>query len=57
MSGVPSVKNFYRDIITTKDLRKFGGWRRFIWHWNMQLKIKLFLWLTVTGKILTWDIL
>jgi hypothetical protein len=44
-SGVPSVKNFYRAIISTKNLSTIGGWERSIWHWNLQLKIKLFLWL------------
>jgi hypothetical protein len=43
--------------LSTKNLRKFGGWRRAIWKWKIQLKIKLFIWLAVEGKILTWDTL
>jgi hypothetical protein len=56
-SGFPTVKKFYWAILSTKNLRKFGGWRRSIWKWNIQLKIKLFIWLAVEGKILTWDTL
>jgi hypothetical protein len=40
-----------------KNLRKFGGWRRAMWKWKIQLKIKLFIWLAMEGKILTWDII
>jgi hypothetical protein len=30
-------------------------WRRSIWKWKVQLKIKLFISLALEGKILTWD--
>jgi hypothetical protein len=29
-SGIPTVKNFYWAILSTKNLRKLGGWRRSI---------------------------
>jgi hypothetical protein len=44
-SGVPSVKNFYWGIISTKNLKKVELWQQSIWHWKIQLKIKLFIWL------------
>jgi hypothetical protein len=56
-SGIPTIKNFYWAILSTKNLRKFGGWHRAMWKWKIQLKIKLFIWLAVEGKILTWDII
>jgi hypothetical protein len=34
-----------------------GGWRKALWSWSCPLKIKLFTWLVVENKILTWDIL
>ena len=54
-SGIPTVKNFYLNIIKTKNLTKAETWRRSIWHWKMPLKIKAFIWLSLEGKILTWD--
>jgi hypothetical protein len=54
-SGSPSVKNFYWGIISTKSLMKVETWRQSIWKWKIQLKIKLFIWLAMEGKILTWD--
>jgi hypothetical protein len=54
-SGFPSVKNFYWSIITSKSLLKVETWRHSIWKWKVQLKIKLFIWLALEGKILTWD--
>jgi hypothetical protein len=57
LSGVPSVVFFYRSICTTKNLVKAEKWRMLLWKWNIQLKIKLFLWLAMEWKILTWDLL
>jgi len=56
-SGIPTVKNFYLNIIKTKNLTKAETWRRSIWHWKMPLKIKAFIWLALEGKIVTWDLL
>jgi len=54
---MPSVKNFYMEILSTKQLSIQSSWRRTLWRWNTQLKIKLFICLVVAGKILTWDTL
>jgi hypothetical protein len=54
-SGVPTVKNFYMSIIRSKNLNKVEVWKTSIWKWNVPLKIKLFLWLAMEGKILTWE--
>jgi hypothetical protein len=54
-SGIPSVKKFYLSIINSKSLLKVETWRRSIWKCKVQLKIKLFIWLALEGKILTWD--
>jgi ribonuclease HI len=44
-------------LISTQRFPRYGGWRYNIWKWDMQLKIKLFIWLAAENKILTWDIL
>jgi ribonuclease HI len=54
-SGIPSVKNIYRGIVTTKCLKKIDRWQLSIWQWHIQLKVKLFVWLVVEGRILTWE--
>jgi hypothetical protein len=54
-SGIPTVKNIYRGIVSTKMLKKIDRWQLSIWHWKIQLKVKLFIWLVVEGRILTWD--
>jgi hypothetical protein len=33
------------------------GWKVNIWKWDIQLKIKLFIWMAAEKKILTWDAL
>jgi hypothetical protein len=53
----PTVKNIYWAIVSTRNLRKVGILRQSIWKSNIQLKIKLFIWLAAKGKILTWDTL
>jgi hypothetical protein len=56
-SGHISVKNVY--VATKKKKWNFviGGWRKAMWSWVCPLKIKLFTWLIVENKILTWEIL
>jgi ribonuclease HI len=50
-----SVKNIYGALATKFWLQKSLGWRRTMWKWDLALKIKLFIWLAVENKILTWD--
>jgi hypothetical protein len=33
------------------------GWKNKIWKWKVQLKKKLFIWMVVENKILTWQVL
>jgi hypothetical protein len=47
----------YEAIISTQNFQSIKNWRRRIWKGNFQLKIKLFLWLAVADKVLTWQIL
>jgi hypothetical protein len=56
-SGKPSAKNLYSSIISAKRLLKVDTWKQKIWNWKAQLKVKLFVWLALEGKILTWDTL
>jgi hypothetical protein len=56
-SGNLSSKNVYMAYISTQGNNKITGWRRGLWKWSIQLKIKLFTWLTIEGKIHTWEIL
>jgi hypothetical protein len=56
-SGYLSAKNVYLAILSTQDCLVIDGWRRGIWKWTIQLKIKLFTWLAIEGKIHTWDTL
>ena len=41
--------------ISTHDCNLIKGWRCGIWKWAIQLKIKLFTWLAIEGKIHTWE--
>ena len=54
-SGSLSKKNVYAALISTLNQLTLTGWRNRLWKWNIQQKIKLFLWLAVENKILTWN--
>jgi hypothetical protein len=54
-SGSLTVKNTYLAILSTQGLARIGGWRQVVWKWDIQLKIKLFIWLAPENKILTWN--
>jgi len=56
-SGNMTVKNVYSALISTLDYPIEGRWMLNLWKWNLQLKIKLFLWLVGNHKVLTWDTL
>jgi hypothetical protein len=57
LSGQVTVKNVYLASEKLKWNYKIGGWRKALWSWDCPLKIKLFIWLLVENKILTWEIL
>jgi hypothetical protein len=54
-SGSLSTKNVYATLFSTLNQSTITGWRNQLWKWNIQQKIKLFLWLAVKNKILTWN--
>jgi hypothetical protein len=56
-SGLISVKNVYTALTNKLWHHTIGGWRRHLWSWNIAQKIRLFTWLAIENKILTWDIL
>jgi hypothetical protein len=54
-SGQLTVKNVYNAIATKQWIKTIGGWRKKLWLWDCPQKIKLFVWLVVENKILTWE--
>jgi hypothetical protein len=56
-TGILNTKNVYEAIISTKNFQLIKDWRKRIWKGNIQLKIKLILWLAVEDKVLTRKIL
>jgi hypothetical protein len=56
-SGYLTTKNVYTTLFSTLNLQVATGWRKNFWSWNIQLKIKLFIWLAAENKVLTWKIL
>jgi hypothetical protein len=53
-SGQLTVKNVYNALATKLWKKTIGGWRKKLWSWDCPQKIKLFVWLAVENKILTW---
>jgi len=51
------VKNIYEAIENKKQNKEIGGWRKALWSWEVPLKLKLFNWLMIENKLLTWEIL
>jgi hypothetical protein len=54
-SGVLTVRNVYNALAREYWPNTVTGWRRTFWTWDIALKIKLFMWLALENKILTWD--
>ena len=56
-SGLITAKEIYRSAIN--EIRPTTGiwWHLYIWRWNAPLKIICFLWLALSGSILTWEAL
>jgi hypothetical protein len=50
-----SFKNIYLALVTTQNFQVYPIWIKIIWSWQIQLKINLFSWLTISRKLLTWD--
>jgi len=56
-TGQLTVKNIYTTLLSTQDFPIWSGWKFKLWKWNIQLKLKLFLWMAVENKILSWEFL
>jgi hypothetical protein len=54
-SGILTAKNAYDTLATNMWIRSTSWWHRTLWDQDLALKIKLFSWLMMEGKILTWD--
>jgi hypothetical protein len=54
-SGILSVKNLYKALAEIFWHHTIKGWRYKLWKWNVALKIKLFFWLILENKVLTWE--
>jgi hypothetical protein len=54
-SGLLSVKNVYNALALKFWPQQISTWRRQLWTWDLAYKIKLFIWLALERKILTWD--
>jgi ribonuclease HI len=52
-----SVKNIYATPTSTFEWPQVNGWENKLWKWEVQLKKKLFIWMVVENKILTWQVL
>jgi hypothetical protein len=53
--GQISAKNVYNALMTLQWSVRTGGWRKRVWSWKCPLKLKLFFWLVVESRVLTWD--
>ena len=56
-SGTLTVKNVYMALLSTQSFPRIDGWRQKLQKWEIQLKIKLFIWLAAEDKILNLDTL
>jgi hypothetical protein len=55
LSGLITIGNFYNALAKEYWLTPITGWRKQIWSWDIAYKLKLFIWLALENKILTWD--
>ena len=53
-SSLISVINVYNTLSYKFWPEKVVGWRNQLWKWSCPLKLKLFIWLLLEDKILTW---
>jgi len=54
-SGMLTVKNVYNALTKKIWPHQIAGWRKPLLSWDLPYKIKLFTWLVVENKILTWE--
>jgi len=53
--GMITTKNVYNALASKLWKNKIRGWRRNLWGWDFPQKIKLFAWLLIEDKLLTWN--
>jgi ribonuclease HI len=51
------AKNVYNVVAAKMWPQQLPSWRNQIWTWDLVFKLKLFMWLVLEGKTLTWDTL
>jgi hypothetical protein len=56
-SGNLTVKNVYKALLHTQNFAAEPPWLLKIWQWSIPLKIKLFFWLCIKDRVLTWEAL
>jgi len=49
------AENVYNFVASKLWPHQISNWCRQIWSWDLAYKLKLFIWLVMEGKILTWD--
>jgi hypothetical protein len=54
-TGILSTRNVYNAWQLKIWQKNIGGWQRRIWNWDCPQKIKLFSWLLIEDKLLTWN--
>jgi hypothetical protein len=54
-SGSLSTNNVYNALAQKLWPLQIDSWRKQLWKWDLAFKIKLFFWLALDSKILTWD--
>ena len=54
-SGSLSTENVYNFVASKLWPLQPPNWHSHIWSWDLAYKLKLFIWLEMEGKILTWD--
>jgi hypothetical protein len=60
MDGWTSVRysfgsNVYNVVATKLWPQQLLNWHNQIWSWDLDYKLKMFMWLVLEGKNLTWD--
>jgi hypothetical protein len=56
-TSITSVKKFYLAVEKKKWTHTISGWKKALWSWACPLKTKIFIWLAVANRILTWEVL
>jgi hypothetical protein len=55
--GFPTAKKLYKALADVLWAPVIQDWTFKLWSWQLALKVKLFFWLLLKNKLLTWDVL